>query len=108
MSVTITDKADQKAALTLLFANAATDFGSLNQAPNPDDTEIGTVVGFVKIETTDYVDLGGGAVGCKVGIGLEMKTGVETTSLWIAAINGTGTPTYGASDLVIQLGFLRS
>lgn len=107
-SVTIIDKADQKAAFTLLFANASTDFGTLNSAPDPDDTEAATVIGFIKIETTDYVDLGGASVACKTGIWLSLKAGAATTSLYIAGINGTGTPTYAASDLVIQLGFLQS
>jgi hypothetical protein len=107
-SITVIDKADQKAAFTLLFADTSTDFGTLNSAPDPDDTETATVIGFVKIETTDYVDLGGASVACKVGIGLQLKAGGSTTSLYIAGVNGTGTPTYGASDLVVKLGFLRS
>jgi hypothetical protein len=108
VSATIIDKADQKAAFTLLFANANTDFGTPNSAPDPDDTEVATVIGFTKIETTDYLDLGGASVACVKGIGIELKAGASTTSLYIAAVNGTGTPTYGASDLVLQLGFMRS
>jgi hypothetical protein len=107
-SVTIIDKADQKVALTLVFANAETDFGSPNSAPNPDDTETATVIGFVAIATPDYVDLGGAAVACKTGIGLSLKAGATLRSIYVAGVNGTGTPTYGVNDLVIQLGFLRS
>lgn len=107
-SVTILDKADQGVAFTLIVANAATDFGTLNSAPDPDDTESGTVIGWVPVETTDYVDLGANKVACIRNIGLLCKAGASTTSLYIAAMNGTGTPTFGASDLVIQLGFLRS
>lgn len=107
-SITIIDKADQKVAFTLVFADTLTDFGTPNSAPNPDDAEVGTVIGHVSIATTDYLDLGGAAVACKVGIGLSLKAGASTTSIYIAAVNSTGTPTYGASDLVIKLGFLRS
>lgn len=107
-SITITDKGDQGVAFTLLIANAATDFGTLNSAPDPDDTEAATVVGVVPVLTTDYVDLGGARVACIRNIGLLLKAGAATTSVWIAGINGAGTPTFAASDLVFQMGFLRS
>lgn len=108
-SVTVLDKADQGVAFTLLIANANTDFGTPNSAPNPDDTEAETVIGWVPIATADYVDLGDSKVACVRNIGLMLQAGAATTSLWIAAINGTGTPTYGAAtDLVIKLGFLRA
>lgn len=107
-SLTIIDKADQKMAFTLLFANAATDFGTLNSAPDPDDTETATVIGHVPVSTGDYIDLGGASVACVRNIGLLLKAGAATTSLYIAGVNGTGAPTYGASDLVLQIGLLRS
>lgn len=108
-SVTIEDKADQGVAFTLVIANAATDFGTANSAPDPDDTESGTVIGWVPIATSDYIDLGANKVACVRNLGLLLKAGASTTSLYIAGVNGTGTPTYGAAgDLVIQLGFLRS
>ena len=107
-SVTIIDKADQGVAFTLLVANAATDFGTLNSAPDPDDTECATVIGHVPVATTDYVDLGGAKVACVRNLGLVLKAAAAATSVYIAGMNGTGTPTYAAGDLVIQLGFLRS
>ena len=106
-SVTIIDKADQKQALTLFFANAATDFGTLNSAPDPDDTETATILGWVPVATTDYVDFGGAAVATVRGIGLLMKADAAATTLYVAGL-AEGAATYGASDLVIQLGFLRS
>lgn len=107
-SVVLYDAADQKVAMTLVFANAATDFGTLNSAPDPDDTECLTVIGHVAIATTDYLDLGGASVACIRNLGLTMKAAATTTSLWVAAVNGTGTPTYAASSLVLQIGLLRS
>lgn len=107
-SVTLLDKADQGVAMTLVFANAATDFGTPNSAPDPDDTEAATVIGTVVVGTGDYIDLGANRVACVRGIGLLLKAGAATTSLYVAGVNGTGTPTFGASDLVLQLGFLRS
>jgi hypothetical protein len=48
------------------------------------------------------------SVACIRNLGLLLKAGASTTSIYIAAVNGTGTPTYGASDLVLQIGLLRS
>lgn len=107
-SITIIDKDDQKVAFTLLFADTATDFGTLNSAPNPDDTETATVVGWVPVTVSDYVDLGGASVACIRNIGLLLKAGAATTSLYVAAVNGTGTPTFTASGLVLKIGLLRS
>jgi hypothetical protein len=107
-SVTLIDKDDQGVALTLIFANAATDFGTLNAAPDPDDDEAATVIGHVPIAATDYVDLGGAKVACIRNLGLLVQAGAATTSLYVAAINGTGTPTYTAAGLVLQIGLLRS
>lgn len=109
-SIVIVDKDDQGAALIFVFANALTDFGTLNAAPDSDDTEAATVIGHVAIATGNYTDLGGAKVACLMGkdLGLVMKAGAATTSLYVACINGTGTPTYTASGLVLQLGFLRS
>jgi len=107
-SVTIVDKADQGVAFTLLIANAATDFGTLNAAPDPDDTEAGTVIGWVPVTADDYADLINSKVACVRNIGLLLKATAASTSLYVAGVNGTGTPTYAASDLVITLGLLRS
>lgn len=106
-SVTAIDKDDQKLAMTLLFADANTDFGTANSAPDPDDTEAATVLGHVAIATGDYVDLGGASVACIRGLGLLLKAGAATTSLYVAAITG-GTPTHTASGLVLKIGLLRS
>lgn len=107
-SVTLLDKSDQGVAMTLVFANAATDFGTLNSAPDPDDTEAETVIGHVAIGAGDYLDLGASKVACVKNLGLLLKAGAATTSLYVAGINGAGTPTYAASNLILQLGLLRS
>jgi len=107
-SVTIIDKDDQGVAFTLIFADAATDFGTLNSAPDADDTECATVIGIVPVATTDYIDLGAARVACIRNIGLLLKAGAATTSLYVAAVNGTGTPTFSASGLVLQIALLRS
>lgn len=108
-SVTLLDKADQGVTLTLVFLNAATDMGTLNAAPDPDDTEAETILGHVLISSGDYLDVGASKIACVRNIGLPLKAGAATTSLYVAAINGTSTPTYGsASAMILQLGFSRA
>ncbi|MFA5053317.1 MAG: hypothetical protein WC565_04625 [Parcubacteria group bacterium] len=105
-SLTLLDKDDQGVSMTLVFANAATDFGTLNAVPDPDDTECATILGTVEIAAGDYVDMGAARVATLTNLGLMMKA--AATSLYVAAIVGTGTPTYSASGLVLQLAFIRS
>jgi hypothetical protein len=107
-SLTIIDISDQGVAFTLLVANAETDFGALNSAPNPDDTEVATVIGWIPVVAADYVDLGASKVACVRNIGLLLQAGAATTSVWVACVNGTGTPTFAVAGLVLQLGLLRS
>lgn len=107
-NITIVDIGDQKAAITLIFANAATDFGAPGGVPDPDDTEILTVIGHVAVAASDYVDLGGASVACIRNVGLLLKAAAATTSIWLAGVT-TGTPTpASASDLKIAIGLLRS
>lgn len=107
-SITVVDKGDQKPEIDLIFANAATDFGTLGSAPDPDDTEAATVIGVVNVPSGDYVDLGGASVATVSNVGLLLKAGAATTSIYLAGI-AVGTPTPAStSDLVISIGLLRS
>lgn len=107
-SITIVDIGDQKPSIHLLFANAATDFGAPGGAPDPDDNEAATVIGVVEVDTADYIDLGGASVVTVSNIGLLVKAGAATTSIYLAGI-ATGTPTPAStSDLKIAIGLLRS
>lgn len=105
-SVTIIDEDDQKQGLTLVFLDTSNALGTENSAPNISDANARQILGWVRVTTADYIDLGGVAIACVRGLGLEMKAAAGTTSLFIGAIsNGTGT--YTASGLKLKLGFLR-
>ena len=107
-SITVVDKGDQGAEINLIFANAATDFGAPGGVPDPDDTDALTVLGIVNVATTDYVDLGAFQVATVNNIGMLIKAGAATTSVYLAGI-AVGTPTPAStSDLQISIGFLRS
>lgn len=107
-SITIVDKGDQKPAIKLLFANAQTDFGAPGGVPDPDDSEALTVIGVVDVPATAYVDLGANSVATIANIGLLVKAGAATTSIYLAGI-AVGTPTPASTtDLQIAVGLLRS
>jgi hypothetical protein len=106
-SVVVSDISDQGQPFDLIFFNANTSLGTENAAPDIDDTEVLTVIGRVQVTTVDYYDLGGNRVACVTGIGLPLKAGAATTSLYVAGVS-RGTGTYGATALQIQFGFLRN
>lgn len=105
-SITLLDKADQKMALWLVFLNANTSLGTENAAPSIADADAEDILAVIPIATSDYVDVGGAAVATKE-CAIALKAATATTSLWVGIVNSTGTPTYGASDLVGKFGFLR-
>jgi hypothetical protein len=107
-ALTLLDKDDQGVAMTLFFCRTAVDFGTLNDAPNIDDTEIEEILGWVPITASDYVDVGGAKIACIRNIGLLMEADGGSNALFVAAMNGTGTPTYTATGLKLRLHFLQN
>jgi hypothetical protein len=106
-SVTLIDKDDQGVALYLYFLSANVVMGTENAAPSISDTDAASILGVVAIATSDYQDLGGARVATKTGVGLAIKAVSGTDDIYVAAVNGTGTPTYSAGGLVLRLGLLR-
>jgi len=104
-SIHVVDIDDQKVEMDLVFFNANTSLGIENAAPDIDDTEVLTTLGVVNVK--NYVDLGEASTATVTGIGLPLKAGAATTSLWVAGIT-RGTPTHTASGLQISFGFLRN
>lgn len=108
-SLTVIDKSDQKAALSLIFLKSNVSLGTKNDTPNVSDSNAGSaVIGVVPVAAADYVDLGGVAAATVRNIGLILQPDHPDTGLYVSAIT-SGTPTYGAaSDLSLKLGFLRT
>lgn len=103
-SIVVTDTADQKAQLHLVFMNAATSLGTKDSAPDIDDTEALTVLGTVEILAASYIDLGGASVATKTAVGLVLEAASSSRDLYVAAFS-TGTPTYATGSLTIRFGF---
>lgn len=96
---TLVDQDDQKVALHIVFMSANNDLGAENGAPDLTDAEALDVLGVVSIAAADYVDLGGVAVVTKTDINLPLHAAAASTSLFVAILNQTGTPTYTAAGL---------
>lgn len=106
-SLVLNDKDDQGAAFTLYFLNANVSMGTENSAPSISDTNADSILGWVDIATTDWKDLGGTRVASIRNIGLLLKPVSGGTNIYIAAVNGSGTPTFSASGITGRLGVLR-
>lgn len=110
-SVTITDKANQKAAMTLVFFNAnPTGANWVDDAAPTALPDVAKVIGQVQIAATDYATVGSDtlAIATKLGIGLELQAASGNSTLYMVAV-AVGTPTYASTgDLIFTLGLLQS
>lgn len=104
-SLTVIDKDDQKVALDVWILASGVSMGTENAAPDIDDTEGLQLLGFVPIAAADYKDLGGVAAACIKNVGLVCKAAADARGLYVAVVNGAGTPTYSADGLVMRFGF---
>lgn len=107
-SVQVIDKGDQGAAFDLYFFSSNVTTGAVNGAPSISDADLATCLGYVSIATGDYKDLGGARIATKNVLDMMLKAASGTKNIYIAGVNGSGTPTYAASDLVIRLGVIQS
>lgn len=103
-SVTVLDKADQGFGFDLYFLDANNSLGTENAAPSISDANAEAILGRVAISSADYYDIGGAKLATRTGIGLLLQ-GNASTTLYVAAI-ARGAGTYGASDLIVKLGFV--
>lgn len=107
-SIALIDQDDQKAQLKIFFLSENVSLGVENAAPSITDVNALQLLGPpVTIETTDYTDLGGVSIAGKDSIGKVIKPAAGTRNLYIAVLNGAGTPTYTAAGIKLRLGFLQ-
>ena len=107
--VKVTDKADQKNPIGLVFFKSNVSLGAFNGAPDITDANGDEVVSYFPIVATDYIDLGGVSVAVPQATAfptqlfLPLEAGVNgSTSVWVAGIVTSGTPTYAAPSLVFD------
>lgn len=105
ISCTVYDKDDQGTAIDILFFDANVALGTENSAPSISDANTLEILGEVVVEATDWKDMGGARYATKKGsaCGFGVRSISGTTSLGIALICRSGTPTYTAGGLSVTV-----
>lgn len=107
VSVIVEDEDDQGVAFTIFVTSSNTSWGTINSAPTISDATARSIQAIIPVATADYNDLGGVRVAQSAtmqNIGVICETS-GSANLYIALVNGSGTPTFTASGLKIGLGF---
>lgn len=103
-SLVLIDEADQKAALDIYFLSANNTFGTENSAPSILDANAGAILAVISVASGDYKDLGGVSVVEKANLSKIIKPATGSDDIYVAVVNGSGTPTYGATSLKLRVG----
>lgn len=104
-SLTVVDEDDQKVAFDVYFLSSNVTMGTENSAPSISDANARSIQGYVSVGTADYKDIGGVSIASIKNIGLTLS---GSTGMWVAVVNGTGSPTFTASGVKLILGFVRA
>lgn len=103
-SLTVIDKGNQKAALTILFFNANPEAATItDNAAFAFSTDIDSLIGKIDVAGADYSTFDSMAVATLKDIDLALKPASGSTIY--AVVVTTGTPTYAVGDLIFRYGF---
>lgn len=107
-SLTLVDKGNQKAAMTVLFFNSDPSAATItNNSAFAFSTDVSKVVGKVNIVAEDYETIDSIAIASVKAVALQIKA--SGSANLFAAVVTTGTPTYtSTTDLIFYYGFLQS
>jgi hypothetical protein len=106
-SVTVIDEDDQGVAFDLYFLSANNTLGSENSAPSISDANARDILTRVPIAAADYTDLGGVKIAEVHGLNRLIQGASGSTSIYVAAVNGSGSPTFSASGLKLRIGIIQ-
>lgn len=106
-SLTVIDNDDQGQVFDVWVMDANVAMGTENSAPNISDADAVSILGRIPVAAADYIDLGGSKVASIRNIGLPIKPVDGGTSIYVAIVNGTGTPTYTAAGLKLRFGIVQ-
>lgn len=107
ISLNVIDEDDQKAALTVYFLSSNVSLGTENSAPSISDTNALAIRGRVRVSVSDYDDLGGVAVACFSNLAIPVVAASGADDIYVAVVNGTGSPTYTASGIKLSIGLVQ-
>ncbi len=103
-SLTLLDEDDQAAALDIYLLSANVTIGAFNGAPSISDANARNLLAKIAVAAADYVDLGGVRVASYNNLDRVLKPVSGTRDIYVAAVNGAGTPTYTVNGLRLRLG----
>jgi hypothetical protein len=106
-SLTVVDEDDQGVAFDVYLLSANNTLGTENAAPTVSDANARDILTKIPIATTDYYDLGGVRIAEVHGLSRVVKPASGSKDLYVAVVNGTGTPTFTASGVRLRLGFIQ-
>lgn len=101
----VIDEDDNGQAFTVFLSQISDSWGTENNAPTVSDTVVRSIQAMIPVST--YVDVGGAKIAHVYGINAIVETS-GTTSLYVAVVNGTGTPTFTASGIKLIFKFKQS
>jgi len=105
VSMTVIDEDDQGAAFDVYLTNVSTTWGSENGAPSLADAGARSIQAILPVATADYKDLGGVKVAHYKALDAILEAVSGAATLYVAVVNGAGTPTYTASGIKLVFGF---
>ena len=105
-TLVLVDEDDQGAAMTVIFFGANVSLGTENAAPSITDANARSYLGKVVVGTADWVDLGGVRVASFHNLGIVLKPETDTQNIYVAVLNGAGTPTFTAAGLKLRIGII--
>jgi hypothetical protein len=110
-SVVVLDKDDVGAALWILFASKNNSLGTKNAAPDISDANAEYIYSAVKIDTTDYVDVGGAKIATlgkyNQKLGQMIQADTATTTIYVGVLRASAGSTYSASGLTLKIALQR-
>lgn len=103
-SIMLLDEDLQSQDIELIFMNATGSVGAANAAYAPTDAVSRSIIGTHLIVIAEYSAGSNASTATKPNVGLMLKGEDNSTSLFIAAVCRSGTPTYTASGLKLKIG----
>lgn len=107
-SLVVVDEDDQGAAFDIYILDANVSLGTENAAPSVSDADARNILARIPVSTSDYADLGGVRIARPSFDPIVVSPASGTRNLYVAVVNGSGTPTYTATGVRLRLGFLQN
>ena len=110
VSILVVDEDDQGTAIDIYITSDSSSWGTENSTPSISDAVARSIQAYIPIAAGDFKDLGGvrvaqPRVAQNIGVICEPS---GSANLYIAALCASGTPTYTASGVRVNLGFRQT